>query len=385
MKKFKRVDLNSLGFSHIEMIVAIVVIAVIGAVGVKVLRASHAASVPSIVYTNGQGKIATINGDGTGNKVLYKPSNSTVFNDVWGQNSSTIFFTLGTAASSNIYSMSSSGSDVKRIPSTSVKYAQYNFNGFTYSESAQKLAFITDDKNSTDQPNALYSIGINGSGKKLLYELPASDGGMLYDVSFSPNGKLILFDSMDGNTRNIYTVNTNGGGLTAQVTATTSDTPNNLATSFRNAWTPDSSEFVYLGSSGAELETLNINTGTSTAIFPLKGQTVPPFTNFGNFTLSPNGEEVAAIVVNSTVGSNLLTIPINDSDQPQTLVSYSGCTLLNDVDWSPDSSQLVYLLADAPCGPTGKHQLYTISASGGASTQLTTPGAKIFPFDWSIQ
>ncbi len=172
-----------------------------------------------------------INTDGTGKTQLTNFNKRTALIPVWSKNGSKIYFMSNKPAKNepmkhefDIFSMNSDGKEIKEHINFKI-----DVDKVFWSPDQTRIAFISEKSGSPQ----LYIA--NADGSKIV-QLTSDKSDKIFSVSWSPNGKKILFgrgDSFQGG--NFYLINRDGSGL-RKITKN--------RTGYAN-WSPDGSEIIY--------------------------------------------------------------------------------------------------------------------------------------------
>jgi uncharacterized repeat protein (TIGR01451 family) len=200
-------------------------------------------------------------------------------------------------------------------------------------------------------------------------EKPLTVNGTDRNPAWSPDGRIIAFDSQRSGKQALWTVPATGG---APVPLSST-----LASSRQPDWSPTSREIAFSGDGGsrrggADFDLYTLVTsgaggpgahGELTRLRSDPGQDVSPAWSPDGTTIAySNGSDIW--VVASTGGApTQLTTDVATDAHPT---------------WSPDGTMIAFV-----SGRSGTDDLWVIPAAGGAATQITTGPASDMAPDWS--
>ena len=268
-------------------------------------------------------EIYSMNPDGSGqtfltnNGPLFSPTTPTSFVDefdpVFSPDSQRIAFESLRTGASEIFSMNSDGSDVKRLTAAATEDRPGS-----YSPDGSKIVFHSG----RDDPNfEVYTMNADGSSPtRLTFQM-----GQDSNPSWSPDGTRIAFQSnREGRDLEIFTMNPSGGEVRRVTSRPGID-------AFPQ-WSPDGSKLVFRRDLPA----------------------TPPATrtNAEIFTSNADGSN-ATNLTNSAV-DNPATATVNESSDDQGI-------------WSPDGTRIAF-----DSFRSGDREVYTMNAANGSDVRRVT-------------
>jgi eukaryotic-like serine/threonine-protein kinase len=277
-----------------------------------------------------------------------------------------------------------------------------------WSPDGKLLAFAA--RETPQESMSIFLLSVETLEKRKLTSPPSALIGGDLGAAFSPDGKLLAFTrGRDNDVRDIYTVPVTGGEP-KQVTF-----DNQQLTSV--TWTPDGRELIFSSRRGGRLELWRVSTsgGTPERVMPgAEGAWYPVISRQGNrlayqvWTLdrniwqvevsdpargstppvrviystkfdlaqsfSPDGKKIA--FASDRAGSPEIWVCDGDGSNCAQLTSFGAQT--GSPNWSPDGRQVVF-----DCTQAGHQDIYVVSAEGGPPRRLTAePSDETRPF-WS--
>ncbi len=243
-----------------------------------------------------------------------------------------------------------------------------------------QVVFGQGQSRGTQFREPLFTMNPDGTAARQLTDPPW--GTVDTDPWWSPDGSTVVFerDGPDGNGQ-IYTIGADDSDLT-QLTSCSGTDPA-CVFSGTPAWTPDGKTIVFshccVAANGGYLIGLYTMRADGSHVRRI---TLNPDLDWGDFspTVSPDGRWVAfSRVIGATPGnadqsvSALFLVRIDGSGLRQ-VTSYD--VMVDEKDWSPDGSRIVFVShAGSNSGPF-RADLFTVAPDGSDLTQLTftTPG-----------
>jgi Tol biopolymer transport system component len=210
--------------------------------------------------------------------------------------------------------------------------------------------------------------------------------GSLGCTSWSPDGSSVacsLDDDAHPNTEGIYTVGTDGSGLTQVTTSPYPSVEGSISScggnDFAPAWSPDGERIAFLRAqcgpgedpSGGQQATLCVVNSDGSNLTSIVGKRLPNSHGFSRVRWSPDGTRILFGSEHGTLylvnpdGSDLteISLAIDDADA----YAYTP-------DWSPDGAFIVFSLRTL-----GKTDLYVARPDGKDVAQLTdAPDAEVW-------
>ena len=130
----------------------------------------------------------------------------------------------------------------------------------SYSPDGQRLVFVSDRSGNAD----VYICDADGTNAEILSTSTFGDRGFRTGPDWSPNGQLIAYQSLNGNTKQIMTINLHDHSVRAVATEGRNDDP---------SWAPDSRHVVFGSDRGGskQLWIVDIETGKSRQLTHMPG------------------------------------------------------------------------------------------------------------------
>lgn len=313
--------------------------------------------------------------------------------------------------------MGDQGRRLRRHPLTRLtSVGSFDFD-LVWSVDGRKLAFLSSralDGSDAANANNAYNIWVmnaDGSGAMPLTRYTNNSGSGLLDLTWSPDGRKIAFDSdraLDGSdaantnqARNIWVVNTDGTGVIPLSRFTA-----NTAGASSPVWSRDGSRIAF--TSGGALDGSDASFTTfNTWVMNADGSGATPLTRFATaFSLqpvfSPDGAKLAFLSNRALDGRDVFTSANNiwvakaDGSGAIPLTKYTavgaGATQSLTV-WSPDGQKLAFSSSAALDGSdavntNSTNNVWVANADGSGATPLTRLtysgiAAGAFPYGWS--
>jgi serine/threonine protein kinase len=257
-----------------------------------------------------------------------------------------------------VYLMNSDGSDPRPVTKLPEGACQPS-----WSPDGARLVFVSPCDGNTDYypGSAMYIINADGSG---LLPLPTMSGGD-YDPQWSPDGKHIAFTSLRNSGRpQLFVLNLEDNEVTSL--------SEKYGTDFQPAWSPDGLRLVFLS---------NRRGGQQIWALDETGQDPQQFTHDNSVlntrpSFSPDGKSLIFTQSLPTGGvPRVIIAPFNFENYSEFRVNSMP---MRDAVFSPDGFWVVFEGWEVG----GSHDIYTMSASGAALTQLTNDAALDFDPAW---
>jgi Tol biopolymer transport system component len=199
-----------------------------------------------------------------------------------------------------------------------------------------------------DNTSAIHLVRPDGSGDRILHQIPAPGTKAIFSAAFSPDGIRILFDQGTDSGFDVYVMEADGSDV-RPITYTGQD--------YDPAWSPDGTRIAFTRQgSGAQSDIY---------VMDADGSNVVPLTRGGEGetdlypTWSPDGTKIAYLA-GKNGGPGDLVVMNADGSHPWTLVSAGPSTGVLGISWQP-------LPARSP-----RPQ----SAASSASPVASSPGAR---------
>lgn len=260
--------------------------------------------------------------------------------------------------------------------------------------SSPRIVFSSD----RDGNSEVYIMNSDGTGQTNLTNNPASDWG----AAWSPDGTKISFASDRSGNYDIYTMNPDGSNVTNITNSPENEGP--------PIWSPDGTKMISVRQSGSDYRILLMKSdGTDQFAFPAytepyglndfspdSQKVVGSFPNSGYFQLvtansdlsnaapitsgnyrhgfprfSPSGDKIAYFRNDGSSSATELFVSNVDGTNQTSIATVSPDTsMMNLPYWSPDGTRIIYTGNN-----DGNWDLYTVSSSGGSSTNITNNNA----------
>jgi hypothetical protein len=179
---------------------------------------------------------------------------------------------------------------------------------------------------------------------------------------------LIAFDSSQGGTRDIWTMNPNGTNQTRITQVTVADTWNG-----QPRWSPDGTRMAFASSrtGSPEIWVMNADGSGQTQL------TDSPATSEHGASWSPDGSRIA--FARTTAGGDY-DIWLMDADGSDQVVLADGPSFDTDPSWSPDGQQVAFVSTI----PGSNSEIVALNVDGSGTRNLTnTPETNEAHPDWS--
>jgi len=234
----------------------------------------------------------------------------------------------------------------------------------TISPDGSKIAYI-DDETTTEE---FYVLNSDGTNRQQIEIRANNDIFLSFPtvLTWSPDGSKLAFGNRSGGEFDIFTVNVETAE-TKQLTDTPVDDSN-------PNWSPDGEQILYeheeSSSEKDDLYTINVNDGS---ISKLTDNSYDDELGFW----SPNGEKIAFRSDRNEGGIYTMDA---DGSNVQKIADVLG----DDLTWSPDGSQLLYMTRNESAD---EEKMHIINADGsGESTNIKTFGSYsiIHGPDWGV-
>jgi Tol biopolymer transport system component len=318
----------------------------------------------------------------------------------------------GSIAAENIWLGKADGSDA--TPITKLTNGGASVDNLAWSPDGRKLAFISSralDGSNAANTNSTFNLWVmnaDGSGAAPLTRLTRTNGQGVLDISWSPDGRRIAFESnraLDGSdavntngTDNIWVVSSDGTGavpLTRFITAS----------AFLPVWSPDGSRIAFT-SSGA-LDGSDVGFAVNIWVMNSDGSGTAPVTRFASAfsqyaTFSPDGSKLAFLSNRGLDGSDVFTgagnmwVANTDGSGAIPLTKYTMLdvgSIFGGV-WSPDGKKLAFESTAALDGSDALNtnttkNVWVANADGSGAIPLTRLAYSTFsafgaiPKEWS--
>ena len=276
-----------------------------------------------ILFTHNS-NIYRMDADGSNLVDLFPSSMINEFTPQWSPDGRKISFTLGTGTQTEIYVMNADGTNPTRLTDNSV----YDF-VWGWSPDGSKLAFNSRRDGNDD----IYVMNADGSNPVRLTTSPAQD----LSASWSPDGnRIAFFSNRSGN--DIYVMNTDGtNAINLTNTPSTSETYPN--------WSPDGTKIVFTReqNNSRQIWTMNANGGAEIGLLT-EGLNSHPSWHWGlktqNTTVSlANGINVTFTSVNAP--GRIVATPLQTKQMPKLPNGYAPGSPIYDIRTSVSYTNLV--------------------------------------------
>ncbi|HEV8340087.1 MAG TPA: hypothetical protein VGR25_10600 [bacterium] len=264
-----------------------------------------------------------------------------------------------------------------------------------------KIAFVSDRNGNQE----IYVMAADGTGQTNLTNNPAAD----FNPAWSPDGTRIAFasDRAGGNNWDIYVMAADGTGVTRLTT--------HVALDWNPAWSPDGTKILFTTYryGGGELATMNPDgTGVTRLTTNTSYDRHPKWSPLGTkiaFESYRGGSwEIVSMNADGSGQIILASDPSYDFEPDWSpdgakiawrggrddgigdifVMNQDGTGVVNltndpaydrEPGWSPDGTKIVYATVQG-----GNFQIYTMTASGGSKTPLTTNSGNDYDPDWQV-
>lgn len=275
-----------------------------------------------------QGKSATLQ-----LRITPKPTHDLIFNR-WDRQLASEIFVLS-LADAGMAPVRVNAGTVSRDPSPSPDGTQLVF------------AVSQVDVQGQEQ-NDLYVVNRNGLNMRRLTSAP----GLEHQPTWSPDGRKILFHSVDDETGagSLWTVNVDGSGLTNLTTAL----PAGLTDPRDPAWSPDGSRIAFTAARNAQhrVWTMNADGSNATQLTTDEGFDLSP-------TWSPDGQRIAFARYDNAVNGWDVNI-VSAAGGAVTHLALAGDQIVPA--WSPDGQYIA--VAGTVVAGIGTQNIYTLRPDG---------------------
>lgn len=323
--------LNTKGFGHVELVLAMLVIGGVGFAGARMLTASHAATLPANILW------------------AYSDYQQTAPYTTTGY--------LKQADTANVISNLVS-------PSTTAY-----MDGLSYSPDHQKIAWLQTNGALSAGKVAIYTVATKTITYIAMPNAIIPEPNVGIQVAWFPNGNKLAFTGQgvtsDGTTNNLYTVNSDGSGLT--------QVPNMASTGKLWSLSVTGNGTYIIGASDS-------------GVYAVKPGSLP-ITLGKNCSVGvsrPGTNQALAMLCNSyttTSSTSSIRLQTIGSSAATTLISSTGKSVVGnvskgfaDIAWSPDGTKLGinYSTADyeGQCNTYLTPKVGTLPAAGGSITVL---------------
>lgn len=209
-------------------------------------------------------------------------------------------------------------------------------------ETPTQLAFVRGSGNSAE----IYSVNSNGSGVTNLTDSPGPD----VDPDWSPPGNKIAFASDRGGNREIFVMNANGANPVRLT--------NSVAADYRPAWSPDGNSIAFVSErdGNAEIYVMNADGTNPVRLTNRAGYDTDP-------TWSADGKKLA-FAADRDGNGGIWTMNADGSGVVR--LTTSGLRDRQPA-WSPDGTSIVFSREVS----TSTSALFVINADGSSLTRLT--------------
>jgi TolB protein len=234
-----------------------------------------------------------------------------------------------------------------------------------WSPSGKQLAFERDVYRGVFVNRApIYTMNADGSGMRSL-----TPKGLNGGPSWSPNGKLIVFSTLEigKQTATISVIPANGGRVRKLFTAPVPCKRFCGVRFLSPTYSPDGKRiaFVWNKLAAAAILTMNATGGDLKQVIPWQKGRVTDKIDW-----SPDGSRIAfsspGIGDLPGISSNVFTVRPDGSGRVQ-LTHNRGGKINNGLDsWSPDGKKIAFV-----SNRTGTYEIYVMNANGGGATQVT--------------
>jgi Tol biopolymer transport system component/preprotein translocase subunit YajC len=298
-----------------------------------------------ISNTFGLGAIFTVNHDGTSLTRL-TPEGVSDQSPVWSPDGRKVLFASGPA----LYTMNADGSNRARI-AEGFDYFQYR-----WSPDGSRIAVVLTRMVGEDVFDDIWVMRSDGTGQVRVAENAMSP-------SWAPDGRSLVYSSVDLNDLQIHVVNIDGSG----------DRILSSSYAFQPAWSPDGTRIAFVTLGSKDIWLINPDGTGSVNLTPaLTDDDSPVWSPDGSrlaFNTGPDGQplesDVAVMNGDGSGRANLTNRPGFD---------YSP-------DWSPDGTKIVY-----QGSAQGDSEIYVMNADGsGHSNVSNRPDAGDGSPDWAGQ
>ncbi len=361
----------------------------------------------------GTQNIWLIKSDGSGASPLTKNVNVSLFNafPAWSPDGGKLAFesiraldgsdAANTNNTVNIWAMNSDGTSA--IPLTKITAAGVVTNGPIWSPDSSKVFFssgraldASDAANANNTEN-VWVVSANGSGATPLTKLTAA-GTLTFVAARSPDGSKLLLSSsraLDGSdaanansTFNVWVMNSDGSGATPLTKHTA-----NGASSFAGPWSPDGKKLAFASTGALDgSDAADSNAVVNLWVMNADGSSATPLTKLTSVNSSirfvawsPDGSKIAFTSSRSLDGldsTNANMTPniwvVNPDGSGTTVLSRltTAGTGLSEIEWSPDSTQLLFVSARALDGSdavnaNNSENIWVMNADGSGAAPLT--------------
>jgi TolB protein len=251
--------------------------------------------------------------------------------------------------SAEIYTMSSTGNNLRRLTNNS--WPDYDP---AWSAGGEKIVFWRQVRSKNIRDYDLYTMNADGSNKRLITDERSIAGPRKFDQSpaFSPNGRRIVFRRGV----HIYVINTNGSGL--------SKLPTVFDLEYDPVWSPDGTKIAFTSQTG-DVVVMDSDGSNPVQITEANDECFDP-------DWSPDGTRITCVYgdvfVMDSDGSNRIQLP--------------GSTQFGMFGWessafSPSGNKIVFAAKR-----DGDFDIYTMNDDGSEVTQLTNDPAREWSPDW---